>query len=333
MIHGPCGVQNPNSVCMDNGQCKKNFPKEYRDDTVENVNGYPAYRRRNNGRVGQVGRLVADNRYVVAYNSFLLRKYRVHINVEACASIKNVKYLFKYVYKGHDCANMELVVDRPESNNPLNETESEAHDEITTYLNCRYVSAPEALWRLSEYRMHEQSHTVYRLAIHLPQQQREAEAVERESTRNTHLTAWFKLNIEDPNAHQFLYIEIPHHYVFNNRGKRWVKRQRGGDRIISRMYSVSPADPEKFFLRMLLLHVPGATSYDNLKTVSGEVASTFREACIQMHLLADDTEYDEALTEASQFQMPKQLRSMFATICAYCQLSNPMQLWITHTEA
>ena len=52
-----------------------------------------------------------------------------------------------------------------------------------------------------------------------------------------------------------------------------------------------------------------------------------------MHLLADDTEYDEALTEASQFQMPKQLRSMFATICAYCQLSNPMQLWITHTEA
>ena len=148
------------------------------------------------------------------------------------------------------------------------------------------------------------------LAIYLPQQQRvyfregeEAEAIERESTRNTHLTARFKLNMEDPNAHQFLYTEIPHHYVFNNRDKRWVKRQRGGDRIISRMYSVSPADPEKFFLRMLLLHVPGATSYDNLKTVSGEVASTFREACIQMHLLADDTEYDEALTEASRFQM------------------------------
>ena len=47
------------------------------------------------------------------------------------------------MYKGHDCANMELVVDRPDSNNPLNETESEAHDEITTYLNCRYVSAPD----------------------------------------------------------------------------------------------------------------------------------------------------------------------------------------------
>ena len=151
------------------GQCKKHFPKEYRDETVENANVYPAYRRRNNGRVVQVGSLVADNRYVVAYNSFLLRKYRTHINVEACASIKSVKYLFKYVYKlGHDCANMELVVGRQQQ--PPNETESEAHDEITTYLNCRYVSAPEALWRLSDYRMHEQSHTVYKLAIPLPQQ-------------------------------------------------------------------------------------------------------------------------------------------------------------------
>ena len=95
------------------------------------------------------------------------------------------------------------------------------------------------------------------------------------------------------------------------------------------MYSDMIQTPEKFFLRMLLLHVPGATSYDDLKTVSGEVASTFHEACIQMHLLADDTEYDEALTDVSQFQMLKQLQSMFATVCAYCQLSNPMQLWIT----
>ena len=52
MIHGPCGVQNPNSVCMENGECKKRFPKPFRDETVENVNGYPAYRRRNQERRG-----------------------------------------------------------------------------------------------------------------------------------------------------------------------------------------------------------------------------------------------------------------------------------------
>lgn len=85
----------------------------------------------------------------------------------------------------------------------------------------RYVSAPDAMWRLSEYRMHEQSHTIMRLSIHLPDQQRvyfrageEADAVERESSRKTHLTAWFQLNNEDPDAREFLYTEIPHHYLF-----------------------------------------------------------------------------------------------------------------------
>ena len=232
---------------MEDGQCRKKFPKPFRDETAENINGYPAYRRRNNGRAVRIGNLVADNSYVVPYNQQLLCKYRAHINVEACATVKSVKYLFKYVYKGHDCANMEMMVE-----------DGEARDEIKTYLNCRYVclcpkyvrsfkvnhvhmyigsgvhtssthallpycryvSVPEAMWRLSEYRMHEQSHTVYRLSIHLPEQQRvffrageEAEAVERESIRKTHLTAWFQLNTEDPSARELLYPEIVFKYA------------------------------------------------------------------------------------------------------------------------
>ena len=43
MIHGPCGVQNPSCVCMENGECRMKFPKPFRDETAENLNGYPAY--------------------------------------------------------------------------------------------------------------------------------------------------------------------------------------------------------------------------------------------------------------------------------------------------
>ena len=49
MVHGPCGQFNPNCVCMVDNKCSKNFPKEFRETTNSNVNGYPLYRRRDNG--------------------------------------------------------------------------------------------------------------------------------------------------------------------------------------------------------------------------------------------------------------------------------------------
>ena len=50
-----------------------------------------------------------DNRWVVPYNPYLLLKYDCHINVEICTSVKSIKYLYKYVYKGHDRAEVQVV--------------------------------------------------------------------------------------------------------------------------------------------------------------------------------------------------------------------------------
>jgi hypothetical protein len=44
----------------------------------------------------------------VPYNPFLSEKYEAHLNVEACCSVKAVKYLYKYLYKGHDCASLQI---------------------------------------------------------------------------------------------------------------------------------------------------------------------------------------------------------------------------------
>ncbi|GBL64932.1 hypothetical protein AVEN_160280-1 [Araneus ventricosus] len=41
MVHGPCGIMNPNAPCMKDGECSKQFPKAFREETEENVNGYP----------------------------------------------------------------------------------------------------------------------------------------------------------------------------------------------------------------------------------------------------------------------------------------------------
>ena len=335
MIHGPCGAENPSSPCMQNGFCQKNYPKKYREQTLLNLNGYPEYRRRNTGITVHVGRHSVDNRNVVPFNAFLLKKYRAHINVEVCSSIKSVKYIFKYVYKGHDCASIEVT------NNALpNDGQNQHnHDEIRNYLGCRYVSPPEAVWRLFEFKLHATSHTVYRLAIHLENQQRvyfqagnAQGAVERQGLRDTTLTAWFKLNEDDENARNFLYPEIPEHYVFNETRRKWTPRRRNNN-IISRMYTVSPRDVEKFHLRLLLLHVPGAKSFEEIRTVEGETFPSFKEACLQLGLIQNDDHLNQALQEAATHHMPTQLRVMFSALCIYSVPANAQQLWNAHKES
>ncbi len=75
---------------------------------VTDVNGYPIYRRRDTGHTIFVHGIELDNHWVVPHNVYLLTKYDVHINVEVCNNIHVVKYLFKYIYKGHDRATVEI---------------------------------------------------------------------------------------------------------------------------------------------------------------------------------------------------------------------------------
>ena len=76
-----------------------------------------------------------DNSWVVPYNPFLLLKYNAHINVELCSTVKSVKYLYKYICKGYDCANIQINVNNqiPNVNNEngINSESSENHyDEV-----------------------------------------------------------------------------------------------------------------------------------------------------------------------------------------------------------
>lgn len=82
---------------------KKEFvviPREFVPHTKMNETGYFLYQRRKNERFVMKGKARLDNRYVVPYNMEILKKYKVHINVEWCAKSKAIKYLFKYITKG-----------------------------------------------------------------------------------------------------------------------------------------------------------------------------------------------------------------------------------------
>jgi hypothetical protein len=93
------------------------------------------------------------------------------------------------------------------------------------------------------------------------------------------------------------------------------------------MYFASPAQRERFYLRMLLTVVTGATSFQDLRTVNGTAYATYKQACIAMGLLQDDQEWVQCLTEAAVMQLGSSLRSLFATILLHCNPTSPGLLW------
>jgi hypothetical protein len=81
---------------------------KFQSETIMDVNGYFIYRRKNTGRTILVHGVELNNHWVVPHNVYLLTKYNAHINVKVCNNICAVKYLFKYVYKRHDRATIEI---------------------------------------------------------------------------------------------------------------------------------------------------------------------------------------------------------------------------------
>jgi hypothetical protein len=91
-----------------------------------------------------------------------------------------VKYLYKYVYKGHNralamvqpeagalpAATPQAVAGGTDGNNVL-----AARDEVQNYLDGRYVSASEACHWLFAFDLHDMHPNVYRLAVHLLNEQ------------------------------------------------------------------------------------------------------------------------------------------------------------------
>ena len=73
------------------------------------------------------------------------------------------------------------------------------------------------MWRLCEFPMHTQSHSIIRLPVHLTNEQQvyfrdghEAAAAERGQNQRTMLTAWFDLNQREEHARKFLYLSLIH---------------------------------------------------------------------------------------------------------------------------
>jgi hypothetical protein len=171
---------------------------------------------------------------------------------------------------------------------------------------------------------------VYRLAVHLPNEQTtyfpEGITVGEAMMHNnsTTLTGWCDFNQKaksgyvavatlarnsnDPTpplpiALTTLYLDYPEIVVWSKSKKAWHLRKRvagwrGAGRnnhvtlgTVGRMYFVQPSEGKRYYLRVLLTHVVGATCFEDLRTThwphtpTTVVHPTFKAACLACGLL------------------------------------------------
>jgi hypothetical protein len=122
------------------------------------------------------------------------------------------------------------------------------------------------------------------------------------------LTAYFEKNMTDEKAHGILYRDFLEFYKWVAMGKEWDERRTNREGQVGRIISANPAEGECYYLRVLLNHVAGATSFEDLRTVDGVTLPTFREAAERRVLIGSDNTLDESLAEATQWMMPYALR-------------------------
>ncbi|KAI5402735.1 hypothetical protein KIW84_050366 [Lathyrus oleraceus] len=278
---------------MKDAHCKKRYPKQFLDETRQGTDSYPEYR----------------------------RSFDESVSLEICSSIKSIKYLYKYVYKGPDRVAMEVH-------------KGSYMNEVQQYVDARWICAPEALWKIFRFTFYRLYPSVERLHIHLPNRhqvrfydhQQIAYVLNNERNSKTMLTQFFALNLRDPHARKYMYREIPEHYCWNKRDMEWHHR-RSTRKVIGRIYTVSPSEGDKFYLRLLLSHVTGPTIWEYLLTNNGMTFSIFKKSAEDRGFLETDHSIRDCLVEVTSLRMPYSLRRLFVTILIFCEPTDVRGLW------
>ena len=154
-----------------------------------------------------------------------------------------------------------------------------------------------------------------------------------ENGKMTKLTDFFRINDQNyPDRIEGLkYKDVPSQFLWDEtRARRgWVKRKIKSNTI--GRFALVPLGLKKeteYFLRLLLLHVPNPTSFENIRTIDDEVYPSYRETCVAMGLVKDDNEAEKALSEiVATHQSGASIRVSFAVFLVFLRPPNALNLW------
>ncbi|CAN7018127.1 unnamed protein product, partial [Brassica oleracea var. botrytis] len=206
-------------------------------------------------------------------------------------------------------------------------------NEIQDYIEARYLSACESMWRTFAFHMHKRKPSVEKLIIHLEGEHNitvkstdnVGRVIHKPGIEKTMFTGWMVLCRRSVFARTLTYVQIPEYFVWNNSAKVWTEHKKG--KTIGRVITVHPSAGDRYYLRVLINKIKGPRSYDELKTYNDVKYPDFKSVCHARGYLDNDVEWLESMSEGARTASPYQLRDMFVTFLNNRFVASPKGLW------
>jgi hypothetical protein len=313
MTHSKDHLTREISRCRKGAICTYGFPHPITPETWLDDDGRVHYRRRSK-----------DDSWIAPHIPELVDQLDCHIYVDVVFTVSVFMYLYKYFFKGPDHTLFHIAHHTPhhEEHQPI--------DEIKDYVRARYLSAPEAAWRILGFDITGKEPAVSSLSVHLPGQN--LRQFGNEGSSASSLIRYFH-RPNHPTFSPLTYIEYNQDYTFkmyNNTmiltDNDYLERPIPGSKLrvvhrrlrhkdhVARIQTVSPTAGELFYLRCLLTHRP-ATGFVDIRTFGTRTFNTYHEAAIHMGLFTNINEGSYAMEEALQsFVTPAQLRFLLSRL-------------------
>jgi hypothetical protein len=253
MTHGRDHLTRETSRCRRGNKCIYRFPHPITTSTHIDNDGRMHYKRTSE-----------EDQWIAPHIPELIDELDCHIYVNVVFTTSVFTYLYKYLYKGPDCTQFQI-----------SHTQHDNVDKLKDYIECWYLSAHEAAWRILGFHITSKMPSVACLPVHLSgeniPQFNGGQAITHSSTSlliryfhcplhpsfdNQSYCQYFKLNVRyrwEPNVPlcDDEYLEQPiAGCVCQRIGPRWIGCK------IARICVVSPMCGEVFYLRCLLLRQP-----------------------------------------------------------------------------
>ena len=355
LVHSSGLIHNCGPYC---GTCRFHYPHPLQSSTTIDNTGRVHYRRRRE----------ADAR-VVPHCLPLVRQFRCHINFEVANTSHMFQYLFKYIHKGSRSFFLERPLSHPHPTGPdhtkfnifAHGAERNRVDEITDYWDGRYLSAPEATWRILGFHLTKKDPAVSALPIHLPSTAHHHRQYSRSSNRNLQSLSLLEHYFHRPSGffpshdgslRPFASLTYSEYFTlfrlapatssgnapsWNERDvdhtpMRVIMRQHTHSHV-ARLHPARPSEGERFYLRTILQHKPVASFSDAL-IVDGVHHSCYQDAANALGLFASMNEGELAIHEAiSSLVTPHQLRVLFVHLLVNDCISSPRAIWDSYAES